>query len=325
MSPSKKISVIGCKHTTKDFILGLKRHGITLDYCISIDNNKGEEQKVAGYYDLSNFLQKENIPLIIVPSYNLKSAECKKLLKPLNIDLLLVIGWQRLIPNWFLDSFSIGAYGMHGSSKPLPYGRGRSPINWSLIQNKKIFYTHFFQYLPGVDDGPIVGVQMFDITEHDDCHTLHLKNTISMIKICVEYIPSMLDGTVSKISQAKNGICYYPKRTEEDGIIFWEDLSLDIFNLIRAVTRPFPGAFTFIGNEKVKIWKAIPFDSKILYSDAKPGEIVESFYDLSFVVKTGDTTILVQDYDGIKINRTFLGSVFHNNESVRKTWKDCCN
>ena len=83
MLTSKKISVIGCKHTTKDFILGLKRHGINLDYCITIDNKKGVEQKVAGYYDLSKFLQKENIPLIIVPSYNLKSAEWCEFTAPL--------------------------------------------------------------------------------------------------------------------------------------------------------------------------------------------------------------------------------------------------
>ena len=167
-------------------------------------------------------------------------------------------------------------------------------------------------------------LHFFDITEYDDCHTLHLKNTISMIKICAELIPSLLDGTIIKRSQGKDGVCYYPKRTEEDGIIYWEDSTLDIFNLIRAVTRPFPGAFTFIRSEKLKIWRAIPFDSKILYSDAKPGEIVELFYDLSFVVKTGDTTILVQDYDGIKINSSLLGSRLHNNGSIRKTWKDCC-
>ena len=133
----KKISVIGCKHTTKDFILGLKRYGISVDHCITIDNKKGIEQKVAGYYDLSEFLQKERIPFTVVPSYDLKGSECKKVIKSLKIDLLLVIGWQRLIPNWFLDSLSVGAYGMHGSSKPLPYGRGRSPMNWSILEGRK--------------------------------------------------------------------------------------------------------------------------------------------------------------------------------------------
>jgi methionyl-tRNA formyltransferase len=320
----KKISIIGCKHTTKDLILGLKRYGISVDHCITIDSKKGKEQKVAGYYDLREFLQKERIPFTVVPSYGLKGNECKKLIGLLEIDLLLVIGWQRLIPDWFLDLLSIGAYGMHGSSKPLPYGRGRSPMNWSLIQNKKLFFTHLFQYLPGVDNGPVVGMQMFDITEYDDCHTLHLKNTVSMIKLCVELIPSLLDSTIIKRSQEKDSVCYYPKRSKEDGVIFWEDSTIDIFNLIRAVTRPFPGAFTFIDSAKLKIWKAIPFDSRILYSDAKSGEIVELFYDSSFVVKTGDTTILIQDYDGIEINRSLLGSRLHNNNAIRKTWKECC-
>ena len=80
---------------------------------------------------------------------------------------------------------------MHGSSKPLPHGRGRSPMNWSLVQNKDCFYTHLFRYRPGVDDGEIAAVQIFDITPFDTCLTLHYKNTLSMIGLLEKALPSL--------------------------------------------------------------------------------------------------------------------------------------
>ena len=290
------IYVAGCKHTTKDLIIGLERNGFKINGCITINPEKGKEQKVAGYYDLRSFLNEKKIKQYTAEKYNLKGDNDRKAIELIDIDILLVMGWQRLIPDWFLNHLSIGAFGMHGSSKPLPYGRGRSPINWSLIENKKIFYTHLFQYLPGVDDGPIIGIQKFDINEFDTCLTLHFKNTLSMIRLCSKYLPQIISGDVVKIPQLKEGVTYYPKRTAEDGLIDWNKTTLEIYNLIRAVTYPFPGAFTYFDGEKTIIWKAIPFDTQLQWN-TDPGIIVEIFYDGSFLVKTGDSTLLVQEYE----------------------------
>ena len=288
---NKRVAVVGCKHTTLDLICGLMRHRFAIDHCITITSEKAKEQQVAGFLDLMPFLKQWGIPTTIAQKYNLRSERDKETFLALKLDMLLVMGWQRLIPDWFLESLSIGAFGMHGSSLPLPHGRGRSPMNWSLIQNKKLFYTHLFQYKPGVDDGPVVGVQTFDINEFDDCHTLHFKNMVSMTQLCMEHLPALLDGSAVLIPQSTEGISYYPKRTAEDGLIYWQDSALDIYNLVRAVTRPFPGAFSFLDDDpekKVFIWRAQPFDTRLRYPEARCGEIVEVFYDGEFVVRTGD-------------------------------------
>jgi len=292
-----KIGVVGCKHTTKDFILGLEKNGINVDHCFTIDPDKGKEQKVSGYYDLVPFLNEKNIEYTVVQKYNLKSEKDIKDITVLGLDILFVIGWQRLIPEWLLNILSIGAFGMHGSSKPLPYGRGRSPINWSLTEDRKIFYAHLFQYLPGIDDGHIIGVQTFDINPFDTCLTLHFKNTISMVKLCSKYLPNLINGTAIKIPQSTEGITYYPKRTAEDGLIDWTKTTLEIYNLIRAVTHPFPGAFTYFNDKKYIIWEAIPFDTQLKWFEAKLGEIVEEFFDGTFVVKTGDASLLIQKWE----------------------------
>lgn len=295
-----KIAVFGCKNTTLELIKRLHRKEIIIQYCITISPEKASDQKVAGYLDLKPFLKELNIPFYTVNKYNLQSEKDEIFLKSLNLDIILCIGWQRLIPEWLLNNLNIGAFGMHGSNKPLPHGRGRSPMNWSLIQNKEVFYTHLFQYLPGVDDGPIIDCIKFDINKWDDCNTLHYKNTIAMTKLCLKCLPELLTKSAKTTTQYKIEPSYFPKRTMDDGIIFWTDSIIDIYNLIRAVTKPFPGAFCFVNNEeknKMIIWNAIPFDTRLEWSETCFGEVLEVFNDGLFLVQAGDGVILVKEYE----------------------------
>ena len=323
MRNGKKIAVFGCKHTTKELLLGLERLGVEVDLIVTISEEKGEQAKVAGYYDLTDFAREKGIPLRVAPAYNLKSDACKDLLLPEQIDMALVMGWQRLLPDWLLDSLSCGAYGMHGSNRPLPHGRGRSPMNWSLIQNKEVFFTHLFRYLPGVDDGPIVDVQKFQINAYDSCLTLHNKNTVSMIKLVAKNVDALTTGSATLTAQDLRFVSHYPKRTAEDGVIYWQDSTVDIHNLIRAVTEPFPGAFTFVEDgERLTIWSAQPFDMLLEWPGSQFGEILEVFENGSFVVKTGDGTMMVTRYDGPQIGNDDVGKVLTCNGIERKQWQD---
>ncbi len=211
----KRLGIAGCKHTTLDLLLGLERSQISVDHCVTITPEKAAEQKVAGYYDLRPFLDSKGISYTVAQTYSLKNEVDRDRIEALRIDLLLVMGWQRLIPDWWLEQMSVGAFGMHGSSKPLPHGRGRSPMNWSLIQGKDRFYTHLFRYKPGVDDGPVVGVQIFDINQYDTCHTLHHKNVVSMVRLCVDHIPSLLNGTAVLTPQPSEAVTYYPNEVQK--------------------------------------------------------------------------------------------------------------
>jgi methionyl-tRNA formyltransferase len=196
-------------------------------------------------------------------------------------------------------------------------------MNWSLIQNKELFYTHLFQYKPGVDDGPIAGVQTFDITPHDTCHTLHFKNVAAMVQLCARLLPELLSGTAQLVPQPQGQATYYPKREAEDGLIYWDDNTVEIYNLIRAVTRPFPGAFAFLDNDpsrKILLWRAIPFDTRLRWPRAVPGEIVEVFYDGSLVVKTRDSSLLVLDSEGWIFAERDIGRRFGTSGIPRKVW-----
>ena len=319
----KTVCIFGCKYTTLELIKRLIKNKFQVDYCITITPEKAIEQKVAGYIDLEPFLQEYKIPVKRVSKYNLDSKEDKEILKSLHIDIIFCMGWQRLIPEWLLNNLSVGAFGMHGSNKPLPHGRGRSPLNWSLIQNKKIFFTHLFQYLPGVDDGPIIGCLKFDINPWDDCNTLHLKNLLAMSKLCEKHLPDLLENKVNSIPQNKIEPSYFPKRSMEDGIIFWEDSMIDIYNLIRAVTKPFPGAFSFINNDKEKkiiIWNAIPFDTRLEWENKTYGEILEIFNDGTFIVMCADGVVLIKEYTYENKSELIEGNILGSSDYIHKIY-----
>ena len=322
---NKRVAVAGCKHTTLELIVGLEQRGFTVDHAITLSPEQGTHHKVAGYLDLRPFLESKAIPYSVVKQYSLNSPEDRAAMAALKLDALLVMGWQRLIPAWFLELLSIGAFGMHGSSKPLPHGRGRSPMNWSLIQNKDRFYTHLFRYQPGVDDGEIVAVQIFDITPFDSCLTLHYKNTLSMIALLERSLPALLAGTAKLTPQPTEGATYYPKRSEEDGLIYWTDRTLDIYNLVRGVTRPFPGAFSFLDDQaekKVRIWRAIPFDTRLEWPQAVPGQVLAVFGEGAFVVRTGDSSLLVEESEGVHLTHSDVGRCFGDLGTPRKVWQD---
>lgn len=293
----KRIAFAGCKTTTKECMKSILELGYKIDGLISLTPEQGEKFIVSGYMDLHEFAEANDIPIYYPNKYSLKDIEDEECIKKMGFDILLVIGWQRLIPEWFLNNLSIGAFGMHGSSQPLPKGRGRSPINWSLIEDKKQFITHLFKYNKDVDAGEIVGVQVFDINNYDTCETLHFKNRISMSRLLEKYLDELLNSSACLKEQPDEAPTYYPKRTPNDGIIKWGQYNTrEIYNLVRAVTRPFPGAFSYIGDNKIYLWKIQPFDTKITYENNQVGEIVEVFYNNQFVVRTKDYSIIVLDY-----------------------------
>jgi len=297
----RKVGIAGCKHTTLELIRALGRYGIALDHCITIDPERARGHEVSGYLDLRPHLEDLEIPWTLAETYSLKADGDQCRISALGLDLLLVMGWQRLIPAWLLENLPLGAFGMHGSSKPLPHGRGRSPLNWSIITGRDTFHTHLIRYTPEVDAGPIVGRVRFDINPHDTALTLHKKNQIAMVRLLVEEWPNLISGRLRTTPQPAEDASYWPRRRPEDGLIDWEASAEDVCRLVRGVTRPFPGAFAYLDDDaskKVMIWQAQPFDRQLDYPQALPGEITEVFDDGTFVARCGESTVLVTESAG---------------------------
>lgn len=295
----RRLAVAGSKTTTLETLRSLDEAGRRIDLLITLTPEQAERAQVAGYADLRPVASELGIEVLHPATYSLEADEDRERLGDRRIDCLLVIGWQRLIPAWFLETLSCGAYGMHGSAEPLPRGRGRSPMNWALAEGRDSFLTHLFRYDAGVDSGAVVARQRFDITVWDDCETLHFKNRLAMNRLLDEHLDDILAGTVELRPQPEDvEPTYLAKRTPEHGRILWAEHSMrTLHDHIRAQTRPFPGAFSHLegDDEPFHLWVGHPFDTHLTDLDALPGTVVEVFHDGSFLVTTWDGSVLVRD------------------------------
>jgi methionyl-tRNA formyltransferase len=229
----------------------------------------------------------------------LKEAEDVEAIRDMKIDLAFVIGWQRLIPSNVLDFIRIGAFGMHGSAENLPKGRGRSPMNWSILEGRTEFYTNLFRYDPGIDSGAILDTFKFTIRPEDTAETLHFKNALAMKRLIVKNLPALCEKRFSLKPQSDEAPTFYPKRNPEDSVIDWRTDLTQIERFIRAVAPPFNGAFTCVRGENVTINRAAIFerdDVEYGQTGSAHGSVLEVFPNGKWLVRCIGGILLVHEH-----------------------------
>lgn len=304
-----KICMVGCFQSGLDIAGYLHGKGIKLSHVVTLTPAQARKRNISGYADFTEFCRTQKIKLYHVDRYDMKSKKDEDFFAREKFDALIIGGWTRLIPAPILKQLKAGGLGVHGSPDPLPAGRGRSPMNWALIEGRKRFIMHLFKMTPGVDDGDIVATRQFDINAFDTIRTLYFKYTIVVKRLLEEYLPKFISGDY-KAAPQKGDPKSYPKRSPEDGLIDWESQDVEeLHNFIRAQTKPYPGAFTFYEGKKVWLWDAKIFDTSIDYPDAPYGAIVEVF-DRSLIVKCRGGLLIVDDYEP-KVNPN-PGTAFGN-------------
>lgn len=291
-----KIALCGIHQQGLDIAAFLADRGHAVSHFVTIDEDRAALNRASCWVDYREFAQRSRIPVYAAKTYALKDAADHAFFEEQKFDVIVLGGWQRLLPDAVLAQLRIGAIGQHGSSEHLPRGRGRSPLNWSVIEGRNRLVWNLFLITPGIDDGPILDTEIFQITPWDDARTLYFKVGIVVKHMLARTLDRIASGTLEPTPQ-KGESTYYQARTPEDGRIDWSGAStIAIHNLVRAVTHPYPGAFTFRGGAKVHIWKAQPFDAFLrVYGSRSPGEIVEVFDQRTFVVACGDGLLLVTD------------------------------
>ncbi|RLL46913.1 hypothetical protein D8M04_06870 [Oceanobacillus piezotolerans] len=288
------IVMFGNKETTRYMLEFIHNQVHPIDLIVTVADDK--KSTISGYTDLQACAKKLGVPVYIVSSYSLKDKKDVEFFTNHSFDLGISVGWQRIIPAEILAQFKTGLFGFHGSAGHLPFGKGRSPLNWSLIKGHTRFINHCFQYSSKPDDGKIFSTEMFEINQFDTIQTLQYKVLLVGKKQLRQLIESYQNGKVKLFSQSKNHTTWYPKRTPDDGKIDITASTNEIYNLIRGVSHPFPGAFLLsVDQKKLFIWEAYPFDQLIDTFDFWVGEVIEMF-GKDAVVKTIDGSILIKKY-----------------------------
>ena len=291
------VTIFGVKETTQIIAEYLNSHGISVDLIVSIDPSVIEKNDVSNYMDLDSTAQLMGADYYCAKDYSLKQLD-DNFFEHHEFELGIVYGWQRLIPEYIINKFNQGLFGFHASPDLLPKGRGRSPLNWSIILGKTALYNHLFKYAGDADAGDIYSVTQFEITPHDTILTLLYKSLLIAKKETLRLIHDANAGVVSLTPQRGESY-FFPKRSAQDGLIHFETSSTDdIVNLIRGVTKPFSGAFCFTDRgTKITIFEAWAFDALIDFSSYQPGDVIDNLYNMP-VVKTMDGSIILKHYEG---------------------------
>jgi len=292
-----RIVLCGVHDQGLDIVRHLGGQGIPVSCLVTLDQATAERNKASGWVPYDDFARQHDIECYHARSYKLSHADDLAFFRRQAFDLMIFGGWQRLVPAAVLETLVHGCIGQHGSPEFLPRGRGRSPINWSILQGRTRIVWQLFQVTPDIDDGPILDHAMFDITPWDDCRTVYYKVAVVVKQMLARTIPRVLDGSAIALPQTGEP-SYYGRRTQDDGRIDWAAPVLAIHNLVRAVTRPYPGAFTTAAGQRVTVWRAQPWDSRIVYPGARLGQIVEVFSPSDHVVNCGDGLLLITDFEG---------------------------
>lgn len=172
-------------------------------------------------------------------------------LKP---EVIFSFYYRNLLGEAILNSARIGAFNLHGSL--LPAYRGRAPLNWVLVNGETQTGVTLHRMISRADAGAIIAQQAVEIADADDALSLHRKLTESAKHLLEGALPTLKSGTFSETAQDESKASYVGRRTPEDGRLEWEKPAQTLHNLVRAVSDPWPGAFSFVGTHKFIVWKS---------------------------------------------------------------------
>ena len=195
----------------------------------------------------------------LMETADVNAPDTVALVAALQPQLIFVVGWSQLVREAFIETASVGVFGMHPSL--LPRHRGRAPIPWAILSGLARTGVTLFEITdPTADSGAIVGQVMVEIAPTETATSLYDRVTAAHADLLRELVPQLLGGTAPRIRQDERRASVWPRRTPADGIIDWETRAPYVYDWVRAQTRPYPGAFTYLGDEKVVVWRARPVE-----------------------------------------------------------------
>ena len=186
-------------------------------------------------------------------------------------DILFSFYYRNMLKSAILDIPKHGALNLHGSL--LPKYRGRVPINWALVNGEKETGVTLHYMTPKPDDGDIVAQRVIPISDQDNAKTLFNKCVDEAKVLLTEQLLLIKNNAAQRTPQDASKSTYYGGRCPADGIIDWTKSATDIRNLVRAVTMPYPGAFSYRANHKFLIWQASIAEQNSA-NDQTPGTVL---------------------------------------------------
>ena len=220
----------------------------------------------SGAADYGPLCHRYGVPLHRVSNVN--STHSVALLRSLDLDVLFVIGWSQILRAETLATARVGAVGAHASL--LPRNRGSAPINWALIRGERETGNSLLWLADGVDAGPVIDRTAIAITPYDTCATLYERVADTNRDMLLRLWPQLLQGDRPGTPQADSSEAPLPRRRRADVLLDWRGPSTRVYDFVRALTRPYPGAFGHLQGERWTVWRAA-LPPPHAFPNAEPG------------------------------------------------------
>lgn len=209
----------------------------------------------------------------------------------ISIDLMLAVSWRYMIPAQVYRKPRMGTFVFHDSL--LPEYRGFAPTVWAIINGEGCTGVTLFEIAEDVDSGDIVDQEEVPIGPDDKIGDVMPRVTQAYLTLLERNLNDLMNGTAPRQPQDHSRATYTCKWLPKDCEINWAMPSEGIYNLIRAVSAPYPGAYTYLAGRKVRVWEAQRLSGGRRYVGRVPGRVAEVRPGEGVVILTGDGSLLL--------------------------------
>jgi methionyl-tRNA formyltransferase len=264
-----KLAWIGSHFEGLEAFTALLEAGVP--FCAAVTLDETTAAKRSGAVDYRAVCDQYDVRLIHTSDIN--AADTVDCLRSLQIDLGMVIGWSQILRPDTLATSRFGWIGTHASM--LPKNRGSAPVNWALIRGETETGNSLIWLSERVDEGNLIAQRPVEITPYDTCATIYQRIGETNRDMLLEVLPQLLAGERISHPQPSTSEELLPRRRPRDGVIDWCRSGREIYDFVRALTMPYPGAFGFLDGKQYTIWEAalLPIDST---PESTPGDVVGS-------------------------------------------------
>jgi methionyl-tRNA formyltransferase len=244
-----KIAFCTCVQIGKSCIEAVISSGGRFDLLLTLHDHKS--QKKSGRVYLDDIANDNVIPLYKLNHIN--DADVSEVVKKYEIDWLFIIGWSQIASVDFLKVPRKGVIGAHPTL--LPIGRGRAAVPWAILKGLDKTGVTFFKMDAGVDTGEILDQFEIPLRSDETATTLYNKVNEAHIELIKQILPKLIEDRIIGVKQDESIATYWEGRTPADGELYHFMTLKEVDRLVRATTRPYPGAFKMYNIKKmIIIW-----------------------------------------------------------------------
>jgi methionyl-tRNA formyltransferase len=232
-----------------------------------------------------------NLGYSVIQPSSVRTAEFSNRIEKHAPDFIVVVAFGHIIPKNILTIPEIAAINIHASL--LPKYRGPAPIQWAIINEEKETGVTTMLMDEGMDTGDILLSSELEISPDDTSDTLHDRLADLGADLLIQTLNAFETGDINPVSQDHSQATYAPMLKKNDGRMNWEKSADALEAFIRGMT-PWPGAFTFHGKKRLKIFRAKPI---VMDTEASPGTVIKGFPD-ELWISTGKGVLSIMEVQG---------------------------